>query len=160
MRFKRIQVRTSGDTCLVQLLKRRIDDALDLEIIADQAHWEVKGPNHIALHGLFDQIHANMDAHVAELAAVIEELGGTMPGRAALQFHSHPLEPNTEDASAGHGRVAELANRLAVFSRRLHRMQLKVVRLGSDRASTVCVGLTLDVDKYRQMLNIHLHPRY
>jgi len=160
MRAKHDEIPSHGDVRLARLLRRRIVDVLALEILAGRAHWEVKGPNHIALHGLFDQIYANMDTHVVELAAVVEELGGTVPGSAALRARSHLLAPDTEDGSTGHGQVAELADRLGEFSRSLHRLQLKVARLGSDHASVACVGLMHDVDKYRQMLNIHLHPRH
>jgi DNA-binding ferritin-like protein len=36
-------------------------------LAAKQAHSLVKGPNFIALHGLFDEIYVNADAHAAEL---------------------------------------------------------------------------------------------
>ena len=40
----------------VGLLNRNLALAIDLERQAKQAHWNVKGPNFIALHELFDKV--------------------------------------------------------------------------------------------------------
>ena len=40
----------------VGLLNRSLASAIDLERQATQAHWNVKGPNFIALHELFDKV--------------------------------------------------------------------------------------------------------
>ncbi len=38
----------------IELLNQQLADGLDLALQAKQAHWNVKGPNFIALHELFD----------------------------------------------------------------------------------------------------------
>jgi starvation-inducible DNA-binding protein len=38
------------------ILNERLADAIDLQSQVKQAHWNVKGPNFIALHELFDKI--------------------------------------------------------------------------------------------------------
>ena len=43
-------------TPVVTLLNHRLADAIDLGTQAKQAQWNVKGPNFIALHELFDEI--------------------------------------------------------------------------------------------------------
>src|SRR2546425_6460404 len=39
------------------LLNNRLAEAIDLQTQAKQAHWNVKGPQFIALHKLFDEIN-------------------------------------------------------------------------------------------------------
>src|SRR5213592_3545651 len=39
---------------VVELLNARLADCTDLQTQTKQAHWNVKGPNFIALHELFD----------------------------------------------------------------------------------------------------------
>src|SRR5262249_33210386 len=43
-------------TQVSELLNRRLADALDLQSQCKQAHWNVKGPEFIALHKLFDDV--------------------------------------------------------------------------------------------------------
>jgi starvation-inducible DNA-binding protein len=160
MTAKRSEIHGPGDVRLARLLKRRADSALDVENVARRAHWEVRGPNHIALHGLFDQISANMDAHVTELAGVIKELGGEVSSESGLRAHGPAPVPFTEETSSGHGQVDELAHRLAELRRKLHRSQTKVARLGNAHASTACSGLMHDVDKYCQVLKTFLRPTH
>ena len=45
---------TKTRTKVVEVLNARLADAIDLQFQAKQAHWNVKGPNFIALHELFD----------------------------------------------------------------------------------------------------------
>ena len=41
----------------VDLLGQSLATAIDVQRQAKQAHWNVKGPNFIALHLLFDEVH-------------------------------------------------------------------------------------------------------
>src|SRR5207237_3372270 len=41
----------------VELLIARLADCIDLQTQTKHAHWNVKGPNFIALHELFDKIN-------------------------------------------------------------------------------------------------------
>ena len=41
---------------VVQLLNERLAEAIDLQLQAKQAHWNVKGPNFVGLHDLFDRV--------------------------------------------------------------------------------------------------------
>ena len=42
---------------VAELLNARLADCTDLQTQTKQAHWNVKGPNFIALHELFDKIN-------------------------------------------------------------------------------------------------------
>lgn len=46
---------------VVPLLARGLAEAGDLKLQAKQAHWNLKGPNFIALHELFDHVAAHAD---------------------------------------------------------------------------------------------------
>ena len=43
-------------SALADILNRRLADAIDLQLQAKQAHWNVRGPSFIALHELFDNL--------------------------------------------------------------------------------------------------------
>jgi len=55
-------------TAACELLNARLADAIDLGRQIKHAHWNVKGPQFIALHELFDQIYDLADGWADDLA--------------------------------------------------------------------------------------------
>jgi starvation-inducible DNA-binding protein len=39
---------------VIEMLNEHLADAIDLQLQAKQAHWNIKGPNFVGLHELFD----------------------------------------------------------------------------------------------------------
>src|SRR5262245_41166060 len=68
----------------VALLNARLADCTDLRTQAKQAHWNVKGPNFIALHELFDKINEEVGDYVDEIAERAVQLGGVAEGTAGM----------------------------------------------------------------------------
>ena len=67
---------------VVELLNARLADVIDLELQAKQAHWNVKGPNFIGLHELFDEVSAAAAKYKDEIAERAVMLGGVAVGTA------------------------------------------------------------------------------
>src|SRR5215471_18122422 len=67
---------------LIPLINQRLADALDLQLQLKQAHWNVKGPNFIGLHELFDEIHESVESYVDMIAERAVQLGGVAEGTA------------------------------------------------------------------------------
>src|SRR5205814_10710067 len=69
------------------LLNNRLAEAIDLQTQVKQAHWNVKGPQFIALHKLFDEINDAVVEYVDLLAERVVQLGGTAEeiGRASCR---------------------------------------------------------------------------
>src|SRR5215467_16142375 len=88
-------------TWMVELLNGRLADAIDLGTQAKQAHWNVKGPNFIALHELFDKVAEHVEDHVDTLAERITSLGGTARGTIAAVSRSTSLKPYPEEITDG-----------------------------------------------------------
>src|SRR5437773_11475131 len=74
----------SARTKLVELLNARLADAIDLQTQCKQAHWNVKGPNFIGLHKLFDEINEEVEDYVDEIAERAAQLGGDVLGTARM----------------------------------------------------------------------------
>ena len=53
---------------LNQLMNQRLADAIDLQSQIKQAHWNVKGPNFIGLHKLFDEVDEAVESYVDLIA--------------------------------------------------------------------------------------------
>src|ERR1700680_152814 len=65
----------------VGLLNHSLALAIDLERQAKQAHWNVKGPNFIALHELFDRVAEAAEEFTDLLAERATSLGGIGRGQ-------------------------------------------------------------------------------
>src|SRR5882672_6903694 len=65
---------------MIELLNQHLADVLDLGLQAKQAHWNVKGPNFIALHELFDKVADELEEFTDDVAERAVELGGTAQG--------------------------------------------------------------------------------
>lgn len=114
-------------TPVVTLLNSRLADAIDLGTQAKQAHWNVKGPNFIALHELFDQIAEHIEDHVDTLAERITALGGTANGTIAAVSRTSSLAPYPTDITEGVQHVDALSSAVANFGAK--------VRKGIDEAA-------------------------
>lgn len=73
------EARTSVATLLNQLLA----DTIDLSQQAKQAHWNVRGPNFVGLHELFDTVAEQAQEHADELAERVVQLGAAPDGTIA-----------------------------------------------------------------------------
>jgi DNA-binding ferritin-like protein len=82
--YTRIETKNSlpQSICLqsVGLLNRNLASAIDLERQAKQAHWNVKGPNFIALHELFDKVAEAAEDFILNPAVDSRRGGNLCPG--------------------------------------------------------------------------------
>ena len=56
-------------------MNQHLADTFDLMSQTKFAHWNVKGPNFIALHKLFDELAETLEGHVDEIAERATALG-------------------------------------------------------------------------------------
>src|SRR5437764_12553264 len=67
---------------LIELLNRRLADAIDLQLQSRQAYWNVKGPHFMALRELFDKVAQGVEEYADRIAKHIVQLGGMAEGTA------------------------------------------------------------------------------
>src|SRR5580692_11583607 len=101
----------------VELLNARLADCIDLQTQTKQAHWNVKGPNFIALHELFDKINDEVEEYVDEIAERAVQLGGMAEGTARMVAKRTSLAEYPLSAMDGRSHVEALSSALAVFGK-------------------------------------------
>jgi starvation-inducible DNA-binding protein len=143
-------------TKVVQLLNARLADAIDLQTQMKQAHWNVKGPNFIALHELFDKINEDAEDYVDLIAERVVQLGEIALGTARSVAQRSQQKEYPLTISSGRDHVEAVANSLATFS--------KAVRAAIDASDEVRDKDTADiftevsrgVDKWLWFVEAHL----
>src|ERR1700688_3887492 len=98
---------------VIDLLNQRLADAIDLDTQAKQAHWNVKGPQFIALHKLFDEVYAAVEEYVDLLAERVVQLGGVAAGTARIVAERSELSEYPHTIADGPAHVSALAGALA-----------------------------------------------
>src|SRR6266446_466463 len=101
----------------VELLNARLADCKDLQTQTKQAHWNVKGPNFIALHELFDKINEDVEDYVDEIAERAVQLGGIAEGTARMAAKRSALSEYPANTMDGRGHVEALSTVLAAFGK-------------------------------------------
>src|SRR6266498_182983 len=97
----------------VELLNARLADAIDLQTQSKQAHWNVKGPNFIALHELFDKVNEDVEDYVDDIAERAVQLGGVAEGTARTVAKRSSLSEYAANAVDGRSHVEALSTALA-----------------------------------------------
>lgn len=142
---------------LCVILNDRLADVIDLGLQAKQAHWNVKGPNFIALHELFDSIAGIFPEQADTIAERITALGGVAEGTlAAVGARSH-LPAYPIDLAAGRAHVDALATALATFGTAVRADIDKTNELGDADTADLFTGISREIDKQLWFLEAHLH---
>jgi starvation-inducible DNA-binding protein len=101
---------------MVDLLNQQLADTADLYSQTKQAHWNVKGPNFIALHELFDEIAEHVEEHIDRIAERVTALGGTAFGTTRMAAAASTLREYPSDIFDGKDHVNELSSRFAAYA--------------------------------------------
>src|ERR1700686_5411360 len=102
---------------IITILNDRLADAIDLQSQVKQAHWNVKGPNFIALHELFDKINEEVEDYVDDIAERAVQLGGVAEGTARMAAKRSSLSEYPANAADGRVHVEALSSVLAAFGK-------------------------------------------
>ena len=73
-------LKSNAKTVSIDILNARLADGIDLALLTKQAHWNIKGPQFIALHEMIDTFRTEIDVHVDTMAERAVQLGGTALG--------------------------------------------------------------------------------
>ena len=140
---------------MVKLLNARLADAVDLHTQVKVAHWNVKGPQFIALHKLFDEVASDVDEYVDLVAERAVQLGGTADGTARQVAEKSSLD-EYEAGPEGEEHVAAVADALAQFGKGT-REAISAAEEAEDQATAdIFTEVTRGVDKWLWFVEAHL----
>lgn len=141
---------------LITILNQRLADAADLRSQAKQAHWNVKGPNFIALHELFDKVSSELEPHVDDIAERITTLGGTALGTVRLAAQNSSLAEYPHEITDGTAHVDALSSAIADLGKKVRGDIDRTDELGDADTADLLTGISRSLDKLLWFVEAHI----
>jgi starvation-inducible DNA-binding protein len=141
---------------IIDVCNTRLADAVDLQTQCKYAHWNVKGPNFIALHELFDKVNADVEEYVDLIAERVVQLGGNAEGTARMIVKRSHLPEYDARAVSGHDHVQALSSALALFGKLTRRAIETSDEAGDADTADIFTEISRGVDKWLWMVEAHL----
>jgi starvation-inducible DNA-binding protein len=141
---------------VVELLNERLADVIDLELQAKQAHWNIKGPNFVGLHDLFDRVALLAREYADEIAERAVALGGVARGtiEEIAGQSTLPAYPLLVDDWVTHVRSIQAA--LATFGRAARRGIDEAALANDADTEDLFTAISRGVDKMLWMVEAHI----
>jgi starvation-inducible DNA-binding protein len=152
----RIDIPQASREQLIELLNRRLADAIDLYSQLKQAHWNVKGSDFIQLHELYDTIAAQLLEHVDAIAERATTLGGVALGTIRTAATASTLQEYPVDAVAGIDTLAVIADRLAAYGSAMRAAIEKALALDDQDSADLFIEVSRAADKQLWLIEAHL----
>jgi starvation-inducible DNA-binding protein len=141
---------------VVELLNARLADCIDLQTQMKQAHWNVKGPNFIALHELFDKINEEVKDYVDDIAERAVQLGGIAEGTARMAAKRSSLTEYPAHGGDGRGHVEAVSSVLAAFGKSARKAIGDANDLGDLDTADLFTEVSRGIDKWLWFVEAHL----
>lgn len=140
---------------MIELLNQHLADVLDLDLQAKQAHWNVKGPNFIGLHELFDKVAEELEEFTDEIAERAVELGGVALGTIQIVAKHTQLAPYPLNIASGKKHVAALSSALAGFGASARAAIETAGKAGDADTADLFTEVSRGVDKLLWLVEAH-----
>jgi len=145
---------------LVELLNARLADTFDLYSQLKQAHWNVKGPDFIQLHELYDTVAESVLEFVDEIAERATALGGLATGTVRMAAEASALDDYPLAATSGPETVQVVADRLAAYGAAVREaIETADSELGDLDTSDLFTEISRAIDKHLWFVEAHLQGR-
>ena len=137
-------------------LNARLADAIALSAAIKQAHWNVKGRNFIAVHELFDTVHANLQVHVDEMAERVQQLDGVAIGTVEKVAKASSLKEYPTDLTRAEDHIKAICERMRAHGAKLREGIATTDEAGDADTADLLTAASRTADKDLWFLESHL----
>jgi starvation-inducible DNA-binding protein len=145
-------------TTLIDTLNHVLATTSDLRSQVKQAHWNIKGPQFVARHELFDGLAAKLVGYTDAVAERAATLGGYARGTVRQSAESSKLTEYDVRAVDGKHHIQALVDRYSVYTRMIRDAVREAAELGDpateDLYTEVLRGTELDMWFLESHLNV------
>ena len=133
---------------LIEILNRRLADAIDLQLQSRQAYWNVKGPNFMSLRELFDKVAKEVEEYANLIAEHIVQLGGKAEGTAHAVAGRSSLDGHRLSSADGNSHIDVLSTTLIDFGRHTRYASVQATELKDADTADIFTEIARGIDKW------------
>ena len=133
---------------LIEMLNRRLADAIDLQLQSRQAYWNVKGPHFMALRELFDKVVEGVEEDANLIAERIVQLGGMAEGTAQAVARRSSLDEYWLSTADGNGHIGALSMTLIAFGKHARYASEQATELKDADTADIFTEIARGIDKW------------
>ena len=137
------------------LLQDRLSESIDLFSQVKHAHWNVKGPNFIALHQLFDEVAEAFEGYSDLIAERIAQLGGKAEGTLRMAARRTKLEEYPITAISGREHVEAMGRSLAAYGESIQEAIHRAEELADRGTADLLTEVSRGADKWLWFIESH-----
>src|SRR5215469_10100516 len=143
----------------IEILNARLADAIDLALLTKQAHWNIKGPQFIALHEMIDGFRSEVDEHVDTFAERVVQLGGTALGTTQTVAKGTTLAPYPTDIHTSKDHLAALIERYGKVANAIRKAIDETGNAGDADTADLFTAYSRALDKALWFLEAHVQEK-
>src|SRR5580658_4543173 len=143
----------------IGILNARLADSIDLALLTKQAHWNIKGPQFIALHEMIDGFRTELDDHVDTMAERVVQLGGTALGTTQVVATATTLAPYPTDIHKIKDHLGALIDRYGKVANSVRKAIDDTDNAGDVDTSDLFTAYSRALDKQLWFLEAHVQEK-
>jgi starvation-inducible DNA-binding protein len=143
----------------IDVLNARLADAIDLALLTKQAHWNLKGPQFIAIHEMLDTFRNALNEHVDTVAERAVQLGGVALGTSQVVAEKSTLAPYPTDISTTADHLEALIERYATAANAVREAIDQTEEAGDPATADIFTAFSRELDKSLWFLEAHVQEK-
>ncbi|MBV2142149.1 DNA starvation/stationary phase protection protein Dps [Falsochrobactrum sp. TDYN1] len=159
MHATRNDLPSNTKTTMIALLNANLAATIDLSLITKQAHWNLKGPQFIAVHEMLDTLRADLDEHVDTIAERAIQLGGTAYGTSQRVAEDTSLKPYPIDIYAISDHLEALIECYGDVANLIRKAIKDADEAGDDTTADIFTAASRSLDKALWFLEAHVQEK-
>lgn len=149
-------LKSNTKSAMIDLLNAQLAGAIDLALVTKQAHWNLKGPNFIAVHEMLDTFREALDEHVDIIAERVAQLDGIALGTVQSVAEGTSLDPYPTDIRKVTDHLGALLDRYAATGKAAREGIDKADDAGDADTADILTAFSRELDKDMWFIKSHL----